>query len=83
MSLTNSLLPPDATLEEVMFLQEVKRHMLRKLRSDRTRFVFLYVIELGHDQREAADVLNVHETEISRQMRYIRERLIGFKQGYM
>lgn len=82
MSLVSSLLPEDATIEEMLFLQEVKRHMLMKLPSDRTRFVFLYVIELGHQQREAARALGVHETEIARQMRYIREKLEPFKEGY-
>lgn len=82
MSLLSSLLPSDATQEEIMFIQEVKNYMIQKLQSDRTRFVFVYVIELGNSQRDAARAMGVHETEISRQMRYIREQLTSFKQGY-
>jgi DNA-directed RNA polymerase specialized sigma24 family protein len=77
-----SLLPPDATPEEVIFLEIVKKRMLQKLENDRTRFVFVYVIEQGRKQRDCAEVLGVHETEIARQMRYIRERLQEYKKGY-
>jgi len=75
-------LPLDMTYEEVLLVNEVKKHMLRKLHTDRLRFIFLYVIELGHKQRDVASILGVHETEIARQMRHIRQQLGGFKEGY-
>jgi DNA-directed RNA polymerase specialized sigma24 family protein len=70
--------PPDMTKEEAMFLEIVKQKMLEKL-DDRRKFIFLYCIELGHDQRMAAEILNVHETNISRHLRRIREILGEFR----
>lgn len=75
-------IPKDLTFEEMCILEAVKRHMLAKLHTDRLRFIFLYVIEMGNKQRDAASILGVHETEISRQLRYIREQLGEFKEGY-
>lgn len=72
----------DTSLEKALFNAHLKTLMIRALESDRTRFVFVYVFELGYSQRETANAIGVHETEISRQMRYIRERLQPFKQGY-
>jgi DNA-directed RNA polymerase specialized sigma24 family protein len=68
------ILPPDITQEENLFIELVKQKMLSKL-DDRQKFIFLYCIELGHDQREAASVLNRHETNVARQMRRIRNIL--------
>lgn len=71
-------LPPDMTREENMFIELIKQRMLIKL-NDRQRFIFLYCIELSHDQRQASAVLNVHETEIARQMREIRKILSEYR----
>ncbi len=81
--LSTNLLPLDATQEEVLILSEIKHIMLRKLKTDRSRFVFVYVIDLGNSQREAARAMGVHETEVSRQLRYIRQQLQDFKKGYV
>lgn len=71
--------PPDGlTYEEEIFLTLVKQRMLQKL-DDRRKFIFLYCIDMGHDQREAAAVLGVHETNISRHLRRIREILGEFR----
>lgn len=70
--------PPDMTVEEGAFIQLVKNRMLQKL-NDRQKFIFVYRFELGHNQRTIAEVLNVHETNISRQIRMIREALGEFR----
>jgi DNA-directed RNA polymerase specialized sigma24 family protein len=75
-------LPPDMTQEEVYILEIVKQKMLQKL-SDRRKFLFMYCIEYGHGQKEAADVLGVHETNVSRHMRRIREILAPHRRGYV
>jgi len=72
------IVPFDATSEELAFLDLVKRSMLKKL-DDRRKFIFLYCYELGHDQREAAEVLQIHETNVSRHLKRIREILAPFK----
>ena len=77
------LLPINQTPEEVEFVEIVKRRMLQRLGDDRCRFIFLYVIEQGHTQVDAAEALGVHETEVSRQMKNIRGRLHPFKKGYL
>lgn len=77
------LLPHDVTPEESQFINIIKMNMLKDLRQDRTRFVFLSVFEFGYSQFETAYMLGVHETEVSRQMRYIRERLSKYKKGYV
>lgn len=70
-------------MSDFLFIKEVKKQMLKKLKSDRTKFVFVYVIEMGCSQREAAEVLQVHETEVSRQMKRIRQDLQEFRNGYL
>jgi len=67
-------LPPDLTYEEGVFLELVKQRMLQKL-DDRRKFIFLYCIELGHNQKAAAEVLKVHETSVSRHLKMIRQIL--------
>lgn len=62
-----------------MFLDVVKKHMLQKLENDRQKFIFVYIYELGHHQNEAAEVIGVHETNISREMDRIRELLESFR----
>lgn len=71
-------LPISVTYEELAFLEIVKENMLRKL-DDRRKFIFVYCIEQGHDQRSAARILGLHETNVSRHLKRIREILLPFK----
>lgn len=68
----------DTSAEEVYFLEIVKDSMLRKL-TDRKKFLFLYCFELGRSQRDASEVLGLHETNISRAIKQIRKTLTPFK----
>lgn len=68
----------DTSAEEVYFLEIVKDSMLRKL-TDRKKFLFLYCFELGRSQRDASEVLGLHETNISRAIKQIRKTLTPYK----
>ena len=74
-------MPPDVTREEVLFIDLVKAQMLAKL-NDRRRFIFLYVIELGHTKKQAADVLGVNASVIGFHMNKIREILQMYRKSY-
>lgn len=67
-------IPVDFTYEEAVFLEIVKQRMLQKL-NDRHKFIFLYCIEMGHPQNDAASVLGVSKALIARHMERIREIL--------
>ena len=69
---------PDMTPEESTLLDLVKRKMLTKL-DDRKKFIFLYVFEMGHQKNEAAEVLGVDSSIITRQIKRIRSLLSPFK----
>lgn len=77
------VLPIDSTPEEVQLINIIKMNMLRDLKEDRTRFVFLSVFEYGYTQSDVAYILGVHETAISRQIKYIRKRLSKYREGYV
>lgn len=66
------------TIEENAILGEVKKKMLSKL-DDRKKFIFLYVFEMGHMKNEAAEVLGVDSSIITRQIKRIRSLLSPFK----
>lgn len=76
--MTELIIPNDVTPEELALLDVIKRNMLRRL-DDRGRFLFVYVIELGHKQYEAAEVLGIDESNIVKYMKRIREVLAPFK----
>lgn len=71
-------IPQDITSEEIALLDLVKQRMLKRL-DDRRKFIFLYIFELGKSQKEAATVLGVNETSITRHMKVIRKTLTPFK----
>lgn len=73
-------MPKDLTPEENVFIDLVKIRMLSKL-TDRNKFIFLYVLEMGHTRREAADVLHTHFTAITRDIRNIRKSLSMYRNG--
>lgn len=67
-------LPGDVTPEEIQIFDVLEQRMLQRL-DDRRKFLFVYIFQLGRSQRDAAMVLGVNETNISRHMRRIREIL--------
>jgi len=73
------LCPSDATPEENMFIELVKKHMLQKL-NDRQKFIFLYIFEMGHANTEAAEVIGIDKSAITRHVKNIRLRLSNYNQ---
>lgn len=72
-------IPNDLTTEESAFLDLVKQRMLRRL-TDRQKFIFTYCFELRHNLSDAAKVLQIHETNVNRQIKQIREILAPFRE---
>lgn len=56
--------------------------MLKKLKDPRQQFIFTFCILDGHPQKLAAEILRVHETSVSRQIRRIRTKLVSHATGY-
>lgn len=56
--------------------------MLKKLKNPRLQFIFTYCVLDGQPQKVAADILGINETNVSRQMRRIRMRLVHYTKGY-
>lgn len=56
--------------------------MLKKLNNHKQQFIFTYCILEGHPQKLAADILNIHETNVAREIRRIRTKLVHYKKGY-
>ena len=56
--------------------------MLRTLKNPVEKFLFVYIWVLGHKQNEAAEALQINETNVSRHMLKMRKRLGIYKKGY-
>lgn len=56
--------------------------MLKRLNNPKQQFIFTFCILEGHPQKLAAEIMNVHETNVARQVRRIRMKLVHFKKGY-
>lgn len=56
--------------------------MLKRLNNHKQQFIFTFCILEGYPQKLAADILNIHETNIAREMQRIRTKLVHFKKGY-
>lgn len=56
--------------------------MLKRLQNHKQRFIFTFCILDGHPQKLAADILGIHETNVSREVRRIRTELVPYTKGY-
>lgn len=72
----------DMFLRHPFFYTLLVDRMLKTIKSPTEKFIFVYVYILGCKQKEAADVLSIHETNVSRHIKNMRESLIGFTEGY-
>ena len=72
----------DMFLDNPFFYDLLVTRMIKTLRSPTNKFIFTYVFLLGYKQKEAADALHLHETNISRRLKHIRRCLTGFKKEY-
>lgn len=56
--------------------------MLKRLRNEKQKFIFTFCILDGRPQKVAAEILNIHETNVAREIRRIRECLVPYAKGY-
>lgn len=56
--------------------------MLKTLDNPIEKFLFCYVFLLGNHQKDAAEILGIHETNVSRRLKNIRIKLSVYKKGY-
>lgn len=76
------MLEPDEVMASPALMSIIVPGMLRRLKDARQQFIFTFCILDGHPQKVAADILRVHETNISRQIKRIRSKLVIYTKGY-
>ena len=73
--MTSSLLPPDATPEEIKILSYVATDLYRKLDDPTDKFIVAMVYELGYGKEETAHALNVSYVTFWKRCTRIKEVL--------
>lgn len=76
------MLDPEIFMSNPIVMDYMVPGMLKRLKNPRLQFIFTYCILDGHPQKVAADILGINETNVSRQMRRIRMRLVHYAKGY-
>jgi hypothetical protein len=76
------MLDPEVFMSNPIVMDMMVPGMLKRLKNPRLQFIFTYCILDGHPQKVAADILGINETNVSRQMRRIRMRLVHYTRGY-
>lgn len=56
--------------------------MLKTIKNPVEKFIFCYVFLLGNKQKDAAEILNINESNVSRHIKKIKNTLQSFKKGY-
>lgn len=62
-------------LNHPYFVELAMRSMIRELKNPVEKFIFVYVYILGNKQKEAAEALSIHETNVARHMKMMRIKL--------
>ena len=68
----------DLFLRHPFFVDLIITRMLKVLKNPVEKFIFTYVLILGYKQKDAAEVLFVNETNISRHVKNITKKLKRF-----
>ena len=76
------MLDPEVFMSNPIVMDMMVPGMLKRLKNPRLQFIFTYCILDGHPQKIAADILGINETNVSRQMKRIRMRLVHYTRGY-
>ncbi len=76
------MLETDEVMSSPALMDIIVPAMLRRLKDARQQFIFTFCILDGHPQKVAADILRVHETNVSRQIKRIRMKLVPYTKGY-
>lgn len=76
------MLDPEIFMSNPIVMDYMVPGMLKRLKNPRLQFIFTFCVLDGHPQKVAADILGINETNVSRQMRRIRMRLVHYTTGY-
>lgn len=76
------MLDADEVMSSPALMDIIVPAMLKRLKDARQQFIFTFCILDGHPQKVAADILRVHETNVSRQIKRIRYKLVHYTKGY-
>lgn len=76
------MLEPDEVMASPALMSIIVPGMLRRLKDPRQQFIFTFCILDGYPHKVAADILRVHETNVSRQIKRIRSKLVVYTKGY-
>lgn len=72
----------DVFLNNPYILDLLVIRMLKTIKNPVEKFIFCYVFLLGNKQKDAAEILSVNESNVSRHIKRIKITLKGFKKGY-
>lgn len=72
----------DVFLNNPYILDLLIIRMLKTIKNPVEKFIFCYVFLLGNKQKDAAEILSVNESNVSRHIKRIKITLKGFKKGY-
>lgn len=76
------MLEPDEVMASPALMDIIVPSMLKRLKDARQQFIFTFCILDGHPQKVAAEILRVNETNVSRQIKRIRYKLVRYTKGY-
>lgn len=68
----------DLYLNNPAFYNLTVKNMIQMIPDSTNKFIFVFVFMLGFKKKEAAEVIGIHETNISRRIINIRKRLLIF-----
>jgi DNA-directed RNA polymerase specialized sigma subunit len=72
----------DVFLNNPYILDLLVIRMLKTIKNPVEKFIFCYVFLLGNKQKDAAEILSINESNVSRHIKRIKITLKGFKKGY-
>lgn len=68
----------DIYLNNPAFYNLTVKNMIHMIPDSTNKFIFVFVFLLGFKKKEAAEVIGIHETNISRRIINIRKKLLIF-----
>lgn len=72
----------DLLMGSPVIINMIVPSMLNRLNNHKQQFIFTFCILDGYPQKLAADILKIHETNVAREVRRIRTKLVHFRDGY-
>ncbi len=72
----------DIIYQQAYLLELIEKRMLKTLTKPVEKFLFIYIYQQGHKGIEAADVLDINTTNVSRHLKKMRRKLRPYLDGY-